>query len=138
MELLNVGCGTKVFEYAINIDVDQNISQNIMAGDAYALDEDYEPNSIDVIYMLCPYEYYPLQSKAYTILKDKGLLVVTGNYSNPYFKELWVSSEGFLNMLGFETVSKKEHCHPEFFHSYTSNGNSIELTTLKQVTLRKR
>ena len=55
MELLNVGCGTKVFNYAINIDIEDEPSLNIIKCDANALDELYEPNSIDVIYMLCPF-----------------------------------------------------------------------------------
>lgn len=142
MELLNVGCGAKIFDYATNIDLEEEESLNIIRGNAYSLDELYRLESIDVIYMLCPYEYYPLQSKAYNVLKPSGLLVVTGNYSNhysnPYFKELWLGSETFLNNLGFNTVSKKQSCHPEFFNSLTSDGKPIEITTLKQVVLRKR
>lgn len=88
--------------------------------------------------MLCPYDYYPLQSKASIILKTNGFLVVTGNYSNPYFKELWMGSEYILEKLGFETVSKKRYCRPEFSTSFTSGGVPIETSTLKQIILRKR
>jgi len=138
LELLNVGCGVNTYEYAKNIDIDGDRSLNIYEGDAYKLDEEYARNSIDVIYMLCPYGYFPLKSRAIDVLKPSGLLVVTGNYSNSFFKELWLSSEAFLNELGFDTYSKKQSCHPEFFNSYTSEGNPIAITTLKQVVLRKR
>jgi hypothetical protein len=88
--------------------------------------------------MLCPYDYYPLQSKALKVLKTHGLLVVTGNYSNTYFRELWMSSETLLENLGYETVSKKRSVHPEFSTSFTSDGEPIEPNTLKQIRLRKR
>lgn len=138
MELLNVGCGSQTFEYAINIDVIEDKSLNIIEGDANELDELYDSNSVDVIYMLCPYRYYPFLSKAHEILKPTGLLVITGTYSNTYFKEVWLSSETFINQMGFDTVSKAQNCHPEFFNSRTSRGKKIEVSTIKQVILRKR
>ncbi|MDA1526337.1 hypothetical protein COD67_01805 [Bacillus cereus] len=138
MLVLNVGCGEKIFEYADNIDIKLSKAHNIIHGDANCLDEIYEPESIDLIFMLCPYKFYPLRSKAYDVLKTAGQIVITGSISNPYFKEVWMASEKILEKKGFITVSKKQHCHPNFWHSRLSNGKFIENHTIKQIVLRKR
>lgn len=138
MLVLNVGCGDKIFEYAENIDIDLSDTYDIIQGDANCLDEIYEPESVDLIFMLCPHKYYPLRSKAKDILKTAGLLVITGNISNSYFKEAWMASEKILEKKGFITVSKTQHCYPDFLNSRLSNGKPIENHTIKQIVLRKR
>ena len=141
MLVLNVGCGDKIFEYAKNIDINLTESSEVcelIQGDANYLDEIYESESVDLIFMLCPHKYYPLRSKAYEILKTSGLIVITGNISNPYFKEAWMASEKILEKKGFITVSKTQHCYPDFMNSRLSNGKSIENHTIKQIVLRKR
>ncbi|KAA0770778.1 hypothetical protein DN392_22705 [Bacillus sp. BB51/4] len=138
MLVLNVGCGEKIFEYADNIDIKLSETHNIIRCDANGLDEIYKPESVDLIFMLCPHRFYPLRSKAYDVLKTDGLIVITGNISNSYFKEVWMASEKVLEKKGFITVSKTQHCHPNFWHSRLSNGKSIENHTIKQIVLRKR
>jgi len=135
MELLNVGCGSLLFDFAKNIDIIADANLQIEQG--YAEELQFAPNSIDMILMLCPYDYYPLNSSAYTVLKPDGLLVLTGHYLNPHFKEVWLASETFLESMGFQTVSKKRHCRPEFMGSTDSFGKPIPSDKLKQVILKK-
>lgn len=138
MLVLNVGCGDKIFDYANNIDVAESEFFEITKGDAYCLDEIYAIESVDLIFMLCPHKYYPLRSKAHNVLKKQGLIVITGNFSNPYFREVWMASENFLEKIGFSTVRKTQHCYPDFWNSRQSNGIAIENHTIKQIVLRKR
>ncbi|KOS67112.1 hypothetical protein AEA09_14765 [Lysinibacillus contaminans] len=135
MELLNVGCGSLLFDYATNIDIIEDKDLNIIQG--FADELGYEPNSVDVIYMLCPYDYYPLDSSAYTVLKTDGLLVLTGHYQNEHFREAWLASETMLESLGFQTVSKNKYCRPEFRGSTNCNGKPISSDRLKQLVLKK-
>lgn len=138
MKVLNVGCGEKIFDYAENIDIKLSDTYDIIHGDAHCLDEMYKPESVDLIFMLCPHRFYPLRSKAYDVLKTSGLIIITGNISNSYFKEVWMASEKILEKKGFITVSKTQHCDPHFWNSRLSNGKSIENYTIKQIVLRKR
>lgn len=138
MLVLNVGCGEKIFEYAENIDIKLSEVNKIIEGDANSLDEIYNEETVDLIFMLSPHKFYPLRCKAYNVLKKSGLMVITGNISNSYFKEVWMASEKVLEQRGFTTVSKKQHCHPHFWNSRLSSGKSIENHTIKQIVLRKR
>ena len=39
-------------------------------------------------------------------IKDGGVMTVTGNYSNSYFKNIYNASAETLNQTGFEIISK--------------------------------
>ncbi|WP_336046149.1 hypothetical protein [Solibacillus ferritrahens] len=139
MLILNIGCGTKKFNYAENIDNDKQLSDDSIKDiSAYELDQYYEEKTVDMIFMLSPYKYYPLRTPAYDILKRNGLLIITGTFNNSYFGEVWYAQESSLEELGFITVSKTQHCHSEFWHSKHTEGQRIPNHTLKQIVLRKK
>lgn len=55
-----------------------------------------------------PYNYNLLESDASRVLKEGGVMTVTGNYSNKYFKKIFNASPETLSQAGFEIVSKGE------------------------------
>ncbi|WP_145142129.1 hypothetical protein [Paenibacillus sp. Y412MC10] len=147
MKILNVGCGDDILSCADNTDVKPGTG--VIVVDAGNLMSLYPKDSVDVIIMKSP-RHFPFEgSDAKEVLKPGGLLVIIGNYSNPFFKSVWpckdknslkVNLEVLLTYTenGFQYVSHDQPPnHPALQTSKTSNGSEIEPSTLKQLVLRK-
>ena len=102
--ILNVGAGDSPIPCAINIDIEPNAS-GIIYGDANNLSQ-FASGQFDHVIALNPYKYNLLDSDVPRVLKYGGIMSITGNYSNRYFKEIYNASPEALRQAGFEIVSK--------------------------------
>ena len=77
----------------------------MLFGDANDLNQ-FASGQFDHVIALNPYKYNLLESDVPRVLKDGGIMSVTGNYSNKYFKKIYNLSPETLRQAGFEIVSK--------------------------------
>ena len=104
--ILNVGAGDSPIPCATNIDISPNTA-GVIYGDVNDLSQ-FASGQFDHIISMNPYNYNLLESDASRVLKEGGVMTVTGNYSNKYFKKIFNASPETLSQAGFEIVSKGE------------------------------
>ncbi len=134
--ILNVGAGDNPIPCAINIDINPNAA-NVIYGDANDLSQ-FASGQFDHVIALNPYGYNLLESDVPRVLKDGGVMSVTGNYSNKYFKKIYNASPEILNQAGFEVVSKgsASSIFMKYGGKVTGGARSTQGTPL-QIVLRK-
>ncbi len=103
-KILNVGAGDNPIPCATNIDINPGAS-GVLFGDVNDLSQ-FASGQFDHVIALNPYKYNLLDSDVPRVLKDGGIMSVTGNYSNRYFKNIYKASPETLRQAGFEIVSK--------------------------------
>lgn len=103
-KILNVGAGDNPIPCATNIDINP-VAPGVLFGDANDLSQ-FASGQFDHVIALNPYKYNLLDSDVPRVLKDGGIMSVTGNYSNKYFKKIYNASPETLSRAGFEIVSK--------------------------------
>ena len=102
--ILNVGAGDNPIPCATNIDINPNTT-GVIYGNVNDLSQ-FDSGQFDHVIALNPYNYYLLDSDVPRVLKDGGIMSVTGNYSNKYFKGIYSATAETVNQAGFEIVSK--------------------------------
>lgn len=101
---MNVGAGDRPIPCATNIDINPN-AEGVIFGDVNDLSQ-FESGQFDHVIALNPYRYNLLDSDVPRVLKEGGIMSVTGNYSNKYFKTIYNASPETLRQAGFEVVSR--------------------------------
>ena len=102
--ILNVGAGDSPIPCATNIDINPSAT-GVIFGDANDLSQ-FASGQFDHVIALNPYKYNLLDSDVPRVLKEGGIMSVTGNYSNKYFKSIYNASPEVLRQAGFEVVSR--------------------------------
>ena len=134
--ILNVGAGDNPIPCATNIDIDPRVS-GVMFGDVYDLSQ-FTSGQFDHVIALNPYKYSIFESDVPRVLKDGGVMTVTGNYSNKYFKEIYNASPEMLKTARFEMVSKGGAA--SIFEKYggkVTNGTRSTMGKPLQIILKK-
>ena len=103
-KILNVGAGDSPIPCATNIDINPS-ALGVIFGDANDLSQ-FASGQFDHVIALNPYNYNLLDSDVPRVLKEGGIMSVTGNYSNKYFKAIYNASPEALRQAGFEVVSR--------------------------------
>ena len=102
--ILNVGAGDSPIPCATNININPSAA-GVIFGDANDLSQ-FVSGQFDHVMALNPYKYNLLDSDVPRVLKEGGIMSVTGNYSNKYFKSIYNASPEVLRQAGFEVVSR--------------------------------
>lgn len=140
MNILNIGCGSLIFEGAINMDRTP-VDNRVKIGDADNLlnfmAQENISEKFDIILSISPFGYKLILSDIHQILKRNGKLIIVGTYNNPYFSFFWDMSEEEIRDNGFKLELKTDDCQKEFRKSKNTKGNN-PLNGLKQVNLIKR
>ncbi|MDH6348689.1 class I SAM-dependent methyltransferase [Brevibacillus sp. FSL K6-0770] len=100
---MNLELGNNPIIEAINVDIKAGKGVNVIA-DANKLP--FENASFDAIVSVSPFEYNPLTSDAFRILKEGGTFTIVGTYNNKYFKNVFNASEQELSSAGFGLLYK--------------------------------
>ena len=104
--ILNVGAGDNPIPCATNIDINPSTA-GVIYGDANNLSQ-FASGQFDHVIAMNPYSYNLLEGDVPRVLKDGGIMSVTGNYSNKYFKSIYNASPEALKQAGFEVISRGE------------------------------
>ena len=134
--ILNVGAGDNPIPCATNIDIEPNVG-GVIFGDANDLSQ-YASGQFDHVIALNPYKYFILDSDVPRVLKEGGIMSVTGNYSNKYFKSIHNASPEILSQAGFEVVSRGEAGSAFLKYGGKVTGGSRQTQGISlQIILRK-
>ena len=134
--ILNVGAGDNPIPCATNIDINPSAA-GVIFGDANDLSQ-FASGQFDHVIALNPYNYNLLDSDVPRVLKEGGIMSVTGNYSNKYFKSIYNASPESLKQVGFEVVSRGDagSAFLKYGGKVTGGVRQIQGTHL-QIILRK-
>lgn len=99
--MLNMGCGQNILQCADNMDLEPTNNSKVIWADA----EKQIPSqnkSIDMLIIVSPYGYKPLESdEVRRVLRKNGRLIIVGNMSNRFFKEIWnAKQKELLQIVG--------------------------------------
>ncbi|MDE7424427.1 MAG: hypothetical protein K2N51_12200 [Lachnospiraceae bacterium] len=98
----------------------------------------FASGQFDHVIALNPHNYNLLDSDVPCVLKDGGIMSVTGNYSNKSFNKIYKASPEALRQAGFEIVSKgdAESVFKKYGGKVTGGAREIKGIPL-QIILRK-
>ena len=134
--ILNVGAGDSPIPCATNIDINPSAT-GVIFGDANDLSQ-FASGQFDHVIALNPYKYNLLDSDVPRVLKEGGIMSVTGNYSNKYFKSIYNTSPEVLRQAGFEVVSRGDAGSAFFKYGGKVTGGVRQTQgTPLQIILRK-
>jgi len=99
----------------------------------------FPPNSFQQIFSHNPFRYNPVSQAVVEVLEQEGILIVTGQPRNPFFKKfLKTISPNELLMLGFERV-KLSSVEPSLIIGTPKNttGKPLDTSIMIQAQFRK-
>jgi len=136
MKILNLGCGKNPMISAINIDILLHQGVDVVAN---ANQLPFPPNCFQQIFSHNPFRYNPISQAVAEVLEPEGILIVTGQPRNPFFKKFLKNiSANELFMLGFEQV-KLSSVEPSLIIGTPKNttGKLLDTSVMIQALFRR-
>ncbi|MCO6540661.1 MAG: RHS repeat-associated core domain-containing protein, partial [Gilliamella sp.] len=127
---LNIGAGNKPIEGAYNIShPDYPMAEGVYPGNANDL-SNIATGSQNKIIMDNPFGYYPLNDEVLRVLNNGGTIIIRGNQTNKYMKNL----EIIAKEKGLQLVNKRQISSAGYAQS---SGEPIKSKTIDEYIFKK-